>query len=108
MTALLSLQFAVAAYACPSSPDTSSVAAAMMPCESMDQSQPKLCEQHCAQAARSVDTQPHSTINVPVVPVMLVAVPSLLALRASARSYDAAHVTVVDPPPLVRFGVLRI
>jgi hypothetical protein len=109
--ALLWLQFAVAAYACPTRMDGNSAHASLlaaMPCDGMDQSQPKLCEQHCVQVSHSVDTQPHSTVNAPVLPLMVVAVPSPLQPQASLAYTDAWRIRIVDPPPLVRFGVLRI
>jgi hypothetical protein len=111
--ALLSLQFAVAAYACPTrtqgdAMSASSAAFAAMPCEGMKQERSKLCEQHCVHASQSVDTQPHSAVNVPLLP--LIAVTLLIEPRGPARDrcFEARLVTVVDPPPLIRFGVLRI
>jgi hypothetical protein len=109
--ALLWLQFAVAAYACPTQTVGNSPHASLLagtPCDGMDKSQPKLCEQHCVQVSHSVDTQPHSTVNAPVLPVMVVAVASPLLPKASLTYTDAWCTRIVDPPLLVRFGVLRI
>ena len=77
LSAMLYLQFALAAYACPTETDSATptfatVAAAQQPCQGMDQERPKLCEQHCSQISQSVDTQPHSSINAPVLPLMAV------------------------------------
>ena len=138
LSALLFSQLAVAAYACPKQmdqagaptmvvaqldsgkpemaampmdPDTSAMAAvvpAAQPCPMTDQERPKLCEQHCLQTSQSVDTQPHSNINPPVLPLIAIVVQPDLYLPTRPSIYGALLVTVVDPPPLVRFGVLRI
>ena len=113
LSALLYLQLAVVAYACPTQMDVSpatsaSLASAAQPCQGMDQEQPKLCEQHCLQAAQSVDTQPHSAVNVPVLPLIAVFDSADLHLPIGPCVDQALLVKVVDPPPLVRFGVLRI
>ena len=111
--ALLFLQLAVAAYACPMNsagvlPTSGAATPMAQPCQGMEQEQPKLCEQHCVQASQSVDTQPHSALDAPVLPIIAFVVPSNLYLPAALRSRCALLATVVDPPPLVRFGVLRI
>ena len=113
LTALLFLQIAVAAYACPTLVNDGGAAlahadAAMPSCPGMDDQVPKLCEQHCVVDAQSVDTQPHSTVTAPVVPLMTVLVPSDLRLTIGPAIRGDSFSTVVDPPPLVRFGVLRI
>lgn len=110
--ALLFLQLAVAAYACPmnSAGATQSSGAATpmaQPCQGLEQEQPKLCEQHCVQASQSVDTQPHS-LDAPVLQIIASVAPSKFYLPVALRSRCALLATVVDPPPLVRFGVLRI
>jgi len=110
--ALLFLQLAVGAYACPTPTDRgSSISAAVVvdvsPCQEMDQERPKLCQQHCVQDSQSVDTQPHSVVNVPLLALLAVVVQSD-AHFAIGPSIHGASSKVVDPPPLVRFGVLRI
>ena len=113
LTALLFLQLAVAAYACTTRIDGGTPVSATMgpgsqPCEGMDQQRPKLCEQHCVYASQSVDTQPHSAVHAPVLPsISVVQWPDLQHL-AQPKRHSAFLVTVVDPPPLIRFGVLRI
>lgn len=107
------MQFAVAAYACPMIfgggwPSSATVTPMAQPCQGIDQVQPKLCEQHCAAASQSVDTQPHSTLDTPVLPLIAVVAQSNLHLPVALRARGAIHATVVDPAPLVRFGVLRI
>jgi hypothetical protein len=113
LSALLSLQFAVAAYACPTRTQDdlvsgSSAASAASPCEGMKQERSKLCEQHCVHASQSVDTQPHSSVTVPVLPLIAVVAAVEPCRPRRARYIEARLVTAVDPPPLIRFGVLRI
>jgi hypothetical protein len=109
--ALLFLQLAVAAYACPATARGSSMSAAALfdvqPCQEMDQERSKLCEQHCVHDSQSVDTQPHSVVNVPLLALLAVVVQSDVHF-AIGPSVHGASPKVVDPPPLVRFGVLRI
>src|SRR2546423_4905357 len=110
--ALLFLQLAVAAYACPApTARGSSILAAVVvdvsPCQEMDQEHAKLCEQHCVHDSQSVDTQPHSAVNVPLLALLAVVVQTD-AHFAIGPSVHGASSKVVDPPPLVRFGVLRI
>ena len=112
LSALLYLQLAVAAYACPTRLDSgmppSATASAPQPCEGMDQESPKLCEQHCVQTSQSVDTQPHSAVAAPVLPLIAVVGLPDVHLPSKFGVLQALRVKVVDPPPLVRFGVLRI
>ena len=112
LSALLYLQFAVAAYACPTRLDggmpPSATASAGQPCQGMDQERPNLCEQHCIQTLQSVDTQPHSAVTPPVLPLIAVVLLPDVHLPSKFGIDQALRVKVVDPPPLVRFGVLRI
>jgi len=111
LSTLLYLQLAVAAYACPTRLDNGlppMATAAAQPCQGMDQERPKLCEQHCVQALQSVDTQPHSAVTPPVLPLIAVVLLADVHLPPKFGSDQALRVKVVDPPPLVRFGVLRI
>jgi hypothetical protein len=111
--ALLFLQLAVAAHACPAPMDRGgsiSVApdAKAPHCQGMDQEHPKLCEQHCVHDSQSVDTQPHSAVSAPLLVLLAVVIQSDIHFAAGPSVRDALLATVVDPPPLVRFGVLRI
>ena len=112
LSALFFLQLALAAYACPTSMngDTSTLAAVArpaQPCQGMDQERLKLCEQHCVHASQSVDTQPHSAVNVPLLALLAVVVQSDAHFDIGPSVHGASS-NVADPPPLVRFGVLRI
>jgi hypothetical protein len=112
---LLFLQFAVAVYACTGlakddvdAPTAAAIAHSHNPCRSSEQQPSKLCEQHCLRAVQSVDTQPNNVPTVPHLP--LIAVFDRLDVHALSKC-DPQHAwlpTAVDPPPLVRFGVLRI
>ena len=106
------LQLAVAAYACPahqdSGPPPSASASVAEPCQRMDQERTKLCEQHCVQTLQSVDTKSHSAVTTPVLPLIAVVVRPDVYLPSKFGVDQALRVKVVDPPPLVRFGVLRI
>jgi hypothetical protein len=113
LSALLFLQLAIAAYACPTPkdggmPTLAAVVTAAPPCPMTDQERQKLCEQHCVHSSQSVDTQPHSTVNAPVLSLLAVLVQPNFLLPTGPGTYGALLVTIVGPPPLVRFGVLRI
>lgn len=107
---LVFLQLATAAYACSMShgptPMTSSTD--MAPCQGGDEQLPNLCEQHCLQASQSVDTQPNTTITAPSLPLLAVLTEVQQQLPPASRSPWALRIQVVNPPPLIRFGVLRI
>jgi hypothetical protein len=112
LNALLFLQLSVAAYACPAPTDRgSSLSAATVvdaPCHGMDQERPKLCEQHCVQDSQSVDTQSHSAVNTPLLPLLAIVVESDVHFATGPRVHGVVPPTAFDPPPLIRFGVLRI
>ena len=110
---LLFLQLAVAAYACTAlagagldAPVSVMSMSAHKPCEQPIEQRSKLCEQHCLQASQSVDTQPQGVPTTPVLPLIAVADQSG-SHHPVKRDFQRAA-TLVDLPPLVRFGVLRI
>lgn len=111
---LLFLQLAVSAYACNMVSFGGAITAANavqespMECDGSAYARSKLCEQHCRQGAQSVDTQPHAAPLIPVLPVIGVVGPSDTHLRAVSKVHRSRLVIQVDPPPLVRFGALRI
>lgn len=111
--ALLSLQLAVAAYACQTGMDdsgapmfVSGVPASQID-HGMDKGNPKLCEQHCVQASRSVESRPHS-LYAPVLSLAVVVFQSDLHRSVILPSQGVRPRTAVELLPLVRFGVLRI
>jgi hypothetical protein len=113
LSALLFLQLAVAAHACPAPIDrNSSIAAATSidgsPCRGMDQESPKLCEQHCVHDSQSVDTQPHSAVNLPLSPPLVLVVKPDYSFATAPHIGGTSLAAAFGPPPLVRFGVLRI
>ena len=111
LSALLFLQLAVSAYACDmasihSMPHAAS-SEAPMPCDGPAEPS-KLCEQHCLQSSQSVDTQPHGTLSVPTLCLLGVVRNVEPLLRNGRRAQYSGLVAAAGPPPLLRFGVLRI
>lgn len=119
IAALLFMQLAVAAYACPGAPSSSDSPMVMamadtaeaMPvgdCAMVDQSAPNLCEQHCqldSQANGHASPPLVFAVDLPlltVVPVVDVS-PAPVALDVSPEFL--AHATA--PPPSIRFCVFR-
>ena len=116
---VLFMQLAVAAYACPAVEGPANVIATMiadadmhaaMPgCDMADNGNPNLCLQHCQAGDQSVQTLPH--VEVPAfaalpTPLVIEPVQQRTALGITVRSALPARVT--SPPPLARFGFLRI
>jgi hypothetical protein len=117
IAAVLFTQLAVAAYACPTIAGPANVIAAAMDdmhaampdCKMRGTENPNLCLQHCEAGDQSVQTLPH-------IPVPAFAAISTLAILESMQPHAIAGIaglSVVQeretsPPPLVRFGVLRI
>jgi hypothetical protein len=112
LSALLFLQLAVSAYACtmtsPTVPTDMASAESPMPCHDAPPRPSKLCEQHCVQSAQSIDTQPHNAVAAPELPLLAVmrTVETHISASRQAQQQWLAH--AVGPPPLERFGVLRI
>lgn len=120
VAAVMFAQLAVAAYACPTINGPASVIAAARADAAMhaampgcgmrkSDSNPNLCLQHCQAGDQSVQTLPPvavpafaavSTLTI-YEPVVAQADPGITLLSAWPH-----HAT--SPPPLVRFGVLRI
>jgi hypothetical protein len=113
MSALLLLQLAAAAHACPAPAIESSRVLAfgtsgIPPRQGMDEQLPNLCEHHCLQGSQSVDTQPLVALDRPALPLLAVVAHPKVHVPLKPRSAGALLITVVNPPPLIRFGVLRI
>ncbi|MEO5699324.1 MAG: hypothetical protein ABIS17_10225 [Casimicrobiaceae bacterium] len=115
LSALLFLQLAVAAYACDVAPaDGGAVGVeatsttAVGPCHELTAEPAKLCEQHCVQDARTIDSPGgHAATGLPArlggwAPIVTTGVPVLIGMRRAALTH------AVDPPPHLRFGVLRL
>ena len=111
---LLFLQLAVSAYACNmvslggTNAASNAVQESPMECDGSMDAPSKLCEQHCLQGAQSADTQPQTAPLAPLLPLILVAGQWQTHLATVRENVHARLVIQVDPPPLVRFGVLRI
>jgi hypothetical protein len=122
--ALLFAQLAVAAYACPATGGAANVLAAasddamhsaMPGCEmntstgEKRDSNPNLCLQHCQAGEQSVQTLPHLPVPAfAAISALTVLEPVLVQTIDALQSRTAWSVQVPLPPPLVRFGVLRI
>ena len=122
---LLFTQFAVAAYACSSISGVAGVLSAAASDEAMQMAMPgcemnahagaqrdfnlNLCLQHCKAGDQSVQTLPG--ISVPpfaALPSFDLVEPVVLSPVAQPHLKTAWAVPVPLPPPLVRFGALRI
>jgi hypothetical protein len=113
LTAVLFLQIAVAAYACPMPADevaavSTAEDSANPRCHGVDDARPKLCEQHCLYDAQTVDTQPHTAVQPPLSTIVSVVVRKDGHVPASSAARSDLVARAAAPPPLVRFGVLRI
>lgn len=110
--ALLFSQFAMANYVCAAFPESVEMPAMQMAageaCEfsrvaqgkAVDQEQPLLCHQHCADAPQSFDSVPAPVVSLPAVVHVLV-VPALLdAGKAGAMGFALAARERSPPPPL--------
>ena len=110
--ALLFMQLAVAAYATPTgysgTPTMEVGVPAALPCQATDLERPKLCEQHCVYASQSVGTQSHTGMDAPVLPLVAIIDHWNLDRPVKSTALRVRLTIAVDPPPLVRFGVLRI
>ncbi len=120
VAAVMFAQLAIAAYACPTIDGPAGVIAAAASAEAMQaampgcdmrssNSNPNLCLQHCQAGDQAVQTLPPvavpafaavSTLTI-FEPVVAQAAPGIALLSAWPH-----HAT--SPPPLIRFGVLRI
>jgi hypothetical protein len=118
---ILFTQFAVAAYACPSLPHTTSEPAQATgdssgaPCPEMAahahagfDAQPDLCNQHCAQDGQASESRLVAAVHQPFVPAFVLreAHPCVLAGIRHAQQPELLRATA--PPPLWRTARLRI
>ncbi|WP_076600652.1 hypothetical protein [Aromatoleum tolulyticum] len=116
IAALLFMQLAVAAYACPGVADSSRSPMVMdsavetMPtgdCAMLDQSAPTLCDQHCQQDGQAAGhaSPPMFAADLPLLVVLPVvqACPPPVAFDVSREFLT--HATA--PPPAIGFGAFR-
>ena len=107
LVALLFSQWAVAMHACGAAvPVVSAQApAAHDPC-CPDPATPNTCDQHCAFGQSAVDhAKPFAPFDVTLGPAL--AVPASPLARMQPR-LERAPLVAPDPPPSIRFSVLRI
>src|SRR5258706_2363965 len=119
LAAVLFAQFAVAAYACPTLDGPAGVIAAaasaepvhasMPGCEISDTGNANLCLQHCQAGDQSVQTLPH--VEVPAfiaISTLVIFAPVLIRADPEITLFSEWSGHILAPPPLARFGVLRI
>lgn len=107
VVALLFSQWAVAMHACASSvPVTfAKVSAPHDPC-CPDPVQPNTCDQHCAFGQSAVDhAKPFAPLDVTLGPALELTFVEPVHFHARV---DRPPVVAPDPPPSIRFSVLRI
>lgn len=115
IVALLFMQLAVAAYACPGlqrasdAPVVMSTSdAAMDDCPMVDRAAPNLCKQHCqhdGQATGQASSPPVLAVDLPLLAVLPVVEVLPAPVAPSVSPEFLAHAT--SPPPAIRFGVFR-
>lgn len=117
IAAVLFLQLAVAAYACPglSTHTDASPSAAMADemqmdagCAMVDEAQPNLCSQHCQQNSRVLDQSPPAAVPVAVLPLLAVVDSQLEPLCAKSEAPREFLARATAPPLSIRFCVFRI
>lgn len=118
IVAVLFAQLAVAAYACPAVEGPAKISAAaiagavhaaMPDCEMRDTGNPNICLQHCQAGEQSVQTL--SQVEVPpFAAISALAVIELIQPMADLliTAVSAVPERETSPPPLIRFGFLRI
>jgi hypothetical protein len=114
--ALLFSQLALANYVCASEPAQAADMSAMemapgRPCDAMDmamdENQPVLCHQHCANAPQSFDPVQVPTVSLPAVVQVLVA-PLMLGDSSSEESGYANMAETRPPPDPIFLSTLRL
>ncbi len=123
--ALLFTQLTVAAFACPAIDGAAGLLSALQANDAMHSAMPgcemnstggnervinpNLCLQHCQTGEQSVQTLPHLAVPaLPAIPSLIVVEPAVMQSGDVLRLETAWAVPVPLPPPLARFGVLRI
>ncbi len=118
IVAVLFTQLAVAAYACPivegpgkiiAAAIAGDVHAAMPDCEMRETGNPNLCLQHCQAGEQSVQTL--SQVEAPpfaAISALAVIEPVQLMADLLVTAESAVLERETSPPPLIRFGFLRI
>ena len=108
IAALAFAQMAVSAYACPKDMTEGVQHAGVEAANDCGMpAAPSLCERHCDYNASAVQSSP-----APLIAADLVALPwrvePFVALPFSTSVRERLLPARIEPPPLVRFGVLRI
>jgi hypothetical protein len=83
--------------------------AAMPGCDMADNGNPNLCLQHCQAGDQSVQTLPHLAVQMfAAVQSFVVLQPAQTGIETGSAVASALPARVTLPPPLARFGFLRI
>jgi hypothetical protein len=108
IAALAFAQLAVSAYACPMDMPDAMHQAGVTSANGCDRpATPNLCERHCDYGASSVQSSPAPAIAPQLVPSPW-RVAAFVPLSFSTPVREWIKSIRIEPPPLVRFGVLRI
>jgi hypothetical protein len=108
IAALAFSQLAISAYACPMDMARSAPSAGDSHADDCEMpGNPNLCERHCDYGASSVQSSPSPAIAPQLVPLPW-RVAAFVPLSFSVPAREWIHPIRIEPPPLVRFGVLRI
>ena len=117
IAALLFLQLAVAAYACPGLAAQAGrpVSAAMADdrpvhagCPMADKRQPNLCREHCERNSQALDQSPPAALALPVLPLLAVVATEPANHRAESVDSRELLARATAPPAAIRFCVFRI
>jgi hypothetical protein len=108
IAALTFAQLAISAYACPMNIAESASYASDSSGDDCEMSgSSNLCERHCDYGASSVQASPVPAI-APQVVLSPLRIPAFVALSFHTSAREFLPPSRIEPPPLVRFGVLRI
>ena len=119
VAAVMFAQLAVAAYACPTidgpagviaDANVEAMHAAMPGCDMRTgDSNPNLCLQHCQAGDQSVQTLPPLAVPAfAAVSMLTLFEPAVAQTQPGIALISAWSHHATSPPPLIRFGVLRI
>jgi hypothetical protein len=108
--ALLFAQMALASYLCPvqaESMDMAQMMDASVPCEGMDESQPALCHEHCAEEGATAETLQLPASAAPAL-VRLLVLPVVYASEPERPLPSGATPTGQPPPRPLFLSTLRL
>ena len=107
IAALAFAQLAISAYACPMNAESATYASDSRVDDCEMSGTPNLCERHCDYGASSVQSSPAPAMAPPFVALPW-RIAAFVPLSFNTPARERLAPTRIEPPPLVRFGVLRI